>query len=79
MFWPKKKAFRFQLVFIGVGELRSFFYRDTKFVCHIPNTDEPFTVVKYEKVLGRAYPKMIKINSYFDQASDKTTIVLMEI
>ena len=53
----QKKAFRFQLVFIGVGKLRSFFYHDIKFVCHIPNTDEPFTVAKHEKVLGRAYSK----------------------
>ena len=33
-------------------------YLDTKLVYHIPGTDEPFTVAKYKKELGKKYSKI---------------------
>ena len=43
----------------GVGKLRTF-YPDTKLVCLIPGTDEPFTVPKYKKVLGKPFLSLLR-------------------
>ena len=34
------------------------FYPDTKLVCLIPGTDEPFTVAKYKREFGKPYSKI---------------------
>ena len=53
----QKKTFRLRSVFFGL-ENYVFLYPDSKLVYHIPVTDEPFTVAKYKKELGKPYSKI---------------------
>ena len=44
--------------FFGGLENYVLLYPDTKFAYHIPGTDEPFTVAKYKKELGKPCSKV---------------------